>query len=193
MIFEPDSDHHYACWVDGYLPLVSELEKLIDSQSFCEITRKVSDSQIVTELGKNLRNNYSEIANKDRKKPQSYIHIFKPEILDSPSGIVKPIHIEYNNMSRVPYRRQYRLLAIFSKESIENKEYDVKSLKKSFLMSINCFNINTKENSTYKHLDYFKNQLQELSNYIFESYFLPFGLIKNNLKNIGISSEDDII
>lgn len=169
MIHEPQTERNYSLWIDGYLPENSKLVEII--------------SKFENLIGENYRN----LQEDRKKKPRSYVHLLKPKSLIGSTGIYNPIMDEDHGIQNT---KQYRLFGLFAEEFIDDPDKDMKSLKESFLKTLNECHFDIKHEESYRDIENVRSHLTELSRYILDGLFFPYSHIRRGLQNIGFESDE---
>lgn len=193
MIFEPDSDDHYSCWIDGFLPKRDRLEKIIYNVSKKSIKTVIDDYMILDTLSTKIQSKLSNSKKETKNNQRSFIQIMKPIQSSASKGILNPILEEYSYMKlNNEDRDQYRIFLLISEASLKDKN-DTSQLKSTLTNSIDELKINIKNPNTYKSKNNIKKQFSALSSFFIESYFLPYSQIKNRLNELDLSFDGEVI
>ena len=86
--------------------------------------------------------------------------------------------------------KTYRLFGLFAEEFIDDPDKDMKSLKESFLNTLNDYHFDIKNEESYRDIENVRSLLTELSRYILDGLFFPYSHIRRGLQSIGFESDE---
>lgn len=187
MIFEPQTERNYSLWVDGYLPHKNKLEEITSQNGNRDKLFDMNDTVLTQSFDYKLGVNFHDLQYDRKKKPRSYVHLLKPKSLIGSTGIYNPIANEDHDMQN---RNNYRLFGLFVEELIDDQDKDIKSLRRSFLKTINDYQFDIKNEESYTNKEIVKSHLSELSYFILDGHFFPHSSIRRGLQNIGFESDE---
>lgn len=187
MIYEPHTERNYSLWVDGHLPTKDKLEEIISNLISSQYFDNMDDTHLVESFDDLLGENYYHLQRDRMKRPTSYVHILKLSNSLSLLGSFNPISDEFGGSKN---RKDYRLFGLFAREFMDDPDKDMKSLKGSFLKTINDYHFKIKKEESYRNIENVKLQLTELSKFILDGHFFPYTVIRQALRNLGFKSEE---
>lgn len=189
MIYEPHTERNYSLWVDGHLPTNDKLEEIISNLISSHYFDNMDDTHLAESFDDQLGENYHHLQRDRKKRPTSYVHILKPSNSLSLPGSFNPIADEFG---RLKNRKDYRLFGLFAGEFMDDPDKDMKSLKESFLKTINDYQFEVKKEESYRKMENVKSQFTEISKFILDCHFFPYTVIRTGLRSLGFKSEEII-